>query len=160
MINNKLININNSDDMFYRYKMPIISINHQGKGNGKFTDLTNIVDIANAINIPVKILLQYITISLGTNFKNNIINGHYTQEMILDLIIKFNKVFILCQKCGIPELEPSIEGKKKNSILIVKCSACGEQYELKSDNKLNNKIIDCLKNYYKDNKFIKTNGNV
>ena len=42
----------------------------------------------------------------------------------------------------------------------MKCSACGEQYELTSDNKLNNKIIDSLKNYYKDNNFVKSNGNV
>lgn len=159
-MNNNLININNSNDIFYRYKMPMVSIKHQGKGNGKLTELINIEDITKSINTPTKILLQYITFSLGTNFKNNIINGHYTQEIIMKLIIKFNQVFVLCEKCKIPELEPIIEGKKKNSILIMKCSACGEQYELKSDNKLNNKIIDCLKNYYKDHTFIKTNGNI
>ena len=118
------MNINNSDDMFYRYKMPILQINYIGKGNGKFTCLNNIQDICNSINTTLKILITFLTQSLGTNFKDNNLNGHYTKEELLKLIIQFNKEFIICEKCNIPEIIPCIEGNKKNSKLIYKCSAC------------------------------------
>jgi translation initiation factor 5 len=154
------MNINNSDDIFYRYKMPILNIKHIGKGNGKFTELSNILDISNSINIPNKILMQYITIILGTNFTDNIINGHYNKNQLINIIMNFNKSFVLCKKCNIPEVSPHLEGKKKNIKIFYKCSACGEYYELCSDNKINNKIIGYLINYYKCNDFIKTNGNV
>ena len=32
------MNIDASDDIFYRYKMPNLNINQYGKGNGKFTN--------------------------------------------------------------------------------------------------------------------------
>ena len=154
------MNINDSDDIFYRYKMPILEINQYGKGNGKFTNLVNINDLCNAINTPLKILMVYLTQSLGTNYKETSLNGHYNKYDLINLIIKFNKEFILCQKCNIPELTPSIEGKKKNIKLIYSCSACGEIYEKKTNGKINDKTIDAIINYYKVNEFIKTNGNV
>ena len=140
--------------------MPILEINQYGKGNGKFTNLVNIIDVCNAINTPLKILMVYLTQSLGTNYKETSLNGHYNKDDLINLIIKFNKEFILCQKCNIPELTPSIEGKKKNIKLIYSCSACGEIYEKKSNGKINDKTIDAIINYYKVNEFIKTNGNV
>ena len=154
------MNINDSDDFFYRYKMPILDINQYGKGNGKFTNLVNINDVCNAINTPLKILMVYLTQSLGTNYKETSLNGHYNKDDLINLIIKFNKEFILCQKCNIPELTPSIEGKKKNIKLIYSCSACGEIYEKKTSGKINDKTIDAIINYYKVNQFVKTNGNV
>jgi len=154
------MNIDDSDDMFYRYKMPILDINNYGKGNGKFTILVNILDICNAINTPLKILMIYLTQSLGTNYKETSLNGHYNKNNLIELIIKFNKEFILCQKCNIPELTPSIEGKKKNIKLIYSCSACGEIYEKEPNSKIIGKTLDALINYYKTNEFIKTNGNV
>ena len=154
------MNIDASDDIFYRYKMPILDINQYGKGNGKFTNLVNINDVCNAINTPLKILMVYLTQSLGTNYKETSLNGHYNKDDLINLIIKFNKEFILCQKCNIPELTPSIEGKKKNIKLIYSCSACGEIYEKKTSGKINDKTIDAIINYYKVNQFIKTNGNV
>lgn len=154
------MNIDASDDFFYRYKMPVLEITQYGKGNGKFTNLLNIIDICNAINTPQKILMVYLTQSLGTNYKETSLNGHYNKDDLIDLIIKFNKEFILCQKCNIPELTPNIEGKKKNIKLIYSCSACGERYEKESNGKINGKTLDAIINYYKVNEFIKTNGNV
>lgn len=154
------MNIDTSTDLFYRYKMPILDINHYGKGNGKFTNLSNINELCNSINTPLKILMVYLTQSLGTNYKDTSLNGHYTKNELINLIIKFNKEFVLCQKCNIPELTPSVEGKKKNIKLIYNCSACGEIYQKESNNKINSKTLDAIINYYKTNEFIKTNGNV
>jgi translation initiation factor 2 beta subunit (eIF-2beta)/eIF-5 len=154
------MNIDASDDFFYRYKMPVLEINNYGKGNGKFTNLVNITEICNSINTPLKILMVYLTQSLGTNYKETSLNGHYSKDELINLIIKFNKEFILCQKCNIPELTPTIEGKKKNIKLIYSCSACGEIYEKESNSKINSKTLDAIINYYKVNTFIKTNGNI
>ena len=107
------MNINASDDIFYRYKMPILTISQYGKGNGKFTNLINIREICDSLNTPLKILMVYLTQSLGTNYKDTSLNGHYNKDNLIELILKFNKEFILCQKCNIPELTPSIDGKKK-----------------------------------------------
>ena len=154
------MNIDNSNDIFYRYKMPILDINQYGKGNGKFTNLVNITDICNAINTPLKILMVYLTQYLGTNYKETSLNGHYNKNELINLVIRFNKEFILCQKCNIPELTHCIEGKKKNIKLIFNCSACGETYEKEAHGKINSKTMDAIINYYKVNDFIKTNGNV
>lgn len=154
------MNIDASDDFFYRYKMPVLNIDQFGRGNGKFTNLTNIQEICNSINTPLKILMVYLTQSLGTNYKDTSLNGHYNKNELIDLIIKFNKEFILCEKCNIPELTPNIEGKKRNIKLIYSCSACGEIYEKISNGKINGKTMDAIINYYKVNDFIKTNGNV
>lgn len=154
------MNIDASDDLFYRYKMPVLNIDQYGRGNGKFTNLTNIEDICNSINTPLKILMVYLTQSLGTNYKDTSLNGHYNKNELIDLIIRFNKEFILCEKCNIPELTPNIEGKKRNIKLIYSCSACGEMYEKISNGKINGKTMDAIINYYKVNDFVKTNGNV
>lgn len=154
------MNIDASDDLFYRYKMPVLNIDQYGRGNGKFTNLTNIEDICNSINTPLKILMVYLTQSLGTNYKDTSLNGHYNKNELIDLIIRFNKEFILCEKCNIPELTPNIEGKKRNIKLIYSCSACGEMYEKISNGKINGKTMDAIINYYKVNDFVKTNGNL
>ena len=154
------MNIDASDDFFYRYKMPVLNIDQFGRGNGKFTNLTNIEDICKSINTPLKILMVYLTQSLGTNYKDTSLNGHYNKNELIELIIRFNKEFILCEKCNIPELTPSIEGKKRNIKLIYSCSACGEIYEKISNGKINGKTMDAIINYYKVNDFVKTNGNV
>ena len=133
-----MLNINpNTDDIFYRYKMPKIEIRNAGRGNGSYTFLDNIDKVAEAINTPVIILLNYISKSLGSacNIKKKTINGHYTNDKILEEIYKFISFFVLCEKCSIPEVIPIVKGTKKNKILEMKCSACGETYELKSNSK-------------------------
>lgn len=154
------MNINASDDFFYRYKMPILQIDKIGKGNGKFTKLNNIQEICKSINTPLKILMFYLSQCLGTNYKDINLNGHYSKDDLINIICKFNKDFVICEKCNIPEIEPYLEGKKKNIKLFFKCSACGDQYEKIGSSKLNDKTIDTIINYYKINKYVKTNGNV
>ena len=38
--------------------MPILTISHYGKGNGKFTNLVNIKEICDSLNTPLKILTE------------------------------------------------------------------------------------------------------
>jgi len=68
VIRGQLIEDNKSNDDNYRYKMPPVSIKIGGAGNGIFTIINNIDEIANAINTPSEILYKYISYSLGSAF--------------------------------------------------------------------------------------------
>jgi translation initiation factor 2 beta subunit (eIF-2beta)/eIF-5 len=142
------ININNSDDENYRYKMPKISLTFGGSGNGVFTLLNNIDDISESINTPSEILCKFIAYTLGSSYneKKKTITGQHAniQEIIFDYINNF----VICQTCGIPEISYSlnkISAKKYN--LESKCSACGNISYPKSNNKITEKCIDIINKY-------------
>ena len=81
-----MININNSDDPTFRYKISKINIKLTGKGNGCFTNLTNIETISSQINHNPKTLIKYIGICLGAkvNDEQFWIQGHHNQKIIQD----------------------------------------------------------------------------
>ena len=89
-----MINVNNSNDLFYRYKMEKVNIINKGFGNGLFTIINNLENIAKSINTPLEILYKYIATDLGSNYneKKKSINGHYTQEKIQESIYKYIKI--------------------------------------------------------------------
>jgi hypothetical protein len=74
-----MININNSIDDNYRYKMPKAAIKLGGNGNGIFTTINNIDEISNAINTPPEILYKaWLNISeLIIWFKQLLKDGYY-----------------------------------------------------------------------------------
>jgi translation initiation factor 5 len=52
MTDNKLINIPSKvQDVNYRYKMPKMILKIEGKGNGIKTNITNLVDVAEALRL-------------------------------------------------------------------------------------------------------------
>jgi translation initiation factor 5 len=147
-----MININKSDDMFYRYKMPSINIKLGGTGNGMFTIINNMDEIAKAINTPPEIVYKFISYTLGSayNEKKKSLTGHHNnlQEIIFDYINNF----VICEHCGIPELSYSLNKKsKKNIKLICYCSACGNLNNLRNNNKINDKCIDTIIKYLNSN---------
>jgi hypothetical protein len=42
----------------------------------------------------------------------------------------------------------------------MKCSACGESYELIGNNKYNDKLVDSMIKYYTNNEFVANKGNM
>ena len=139
------MNINpDTEDINYRYKMPKLEVRLAGRGNGSYTFLDNIEEVAQAINTPVQILLNFITRSIGSNYNldKKTITGHYKFDIIIEQIYNYIKFFVMCKKCSIPEVIPMVSGTKKKKILEFKCSACGEQYQLNSKSKLQDKTID------------------
>jgi len=157
-----MININNSTDINYRYQMPKVSVKFSGNGNGKYTIINNMNDIANAINSPPEIIYKYISYSCGSayNEKDNSINGHH--KNIQNIIFDYINNFVICSTCNIPELNYYLEKKSsKKYNLICKCSACGTIQTLKNNSKLNNKCIDTINKYLlKENEWITTNGSM
>lgn len=157
-----MLNINNSEDISYRYQMAKISIKHGGNGNGKYTTLNNIDDIAQSLNAPSEIICKFISFSCGSSYneKDKSITGHHTN--IQNIIFDYINNFVICPSCNIPELIyylEKISSKKYN--LICKCSACGNINKLKNSNKINEKCIDTIIKYLiRENNWINTNGNM
>jgi translation initiation factor 5 len=154
-----MINVNNSDDLFYRYKMEKVNITNKGFGNGLFTIINNLENIAKSINTPVEILYKYIANDLGSNYneKKKSMNGNHTQEKIQESIYKYINDFVICNKCGIPEVNYFLENKN----IEAKCSACGTLNEIKNNNKINQKNVDIILKYLEKNKvWLRTKGNM
>lgn len=154
---NLLININNSQDPSFRYKIHKINISLTGKGNGCFTHLENIKTISKEINHNPTTLLKYIGYSLGAkiNEDNFWIQGHHQIDTIQKAIFDFIKVYVLCTKCSVPELQFNTTQNKKNNIINTHCLGCGHDDIIESNllNKPNKKIFDKIINDINNNFF-------
>jgi translation initiation factor 5 len=149
------LNINReNNDPFYRYKMEKISITFEGKG--KQTKLNNLINISKNINIPVSIILKYLgkSFSIQSNESSLSLNGHLKESNIQEKIYEMIDFFVLCKKCNIPEI--SYELDKKN--IKCSCSACGSNYNLESNKKLESKVIEFMKIYIAKNGSIINNN--
>jgi translation initiation factor 5 len=155
-----MLNINNSDDISYRYQMPRVSIKYGGSGNGKNTIINNMEEIALSLNTPPEIIYKFISFSCGSayNEKNNSINGHHNN--IQSIIFDYINNFVICSICGIPELNYYLEKiTAKKSNLVCKCSACGNINKIIDNTKINEKCIDTIIKYLnKNNNWINTSG--
>jgi translation initiation factor 5 len=150
-----MININNLDDPFYRYKMPEVNL----KNNNNKTIIINIEKISLYINTPCEILIKYISYILGTNYNNkdNSFNGLYNKDKIQEIIYDYINEFVICKNCNIPELLYSnIKISSKKTKLNSICSACGKI----NDNFNDDKIIFLIINYLlkNNNEWIKNKG--
>jgi translation initiation factor 2 beta subunit (eIF-2beta)/eIF-5 len=157
------LNINGKiTDNFYRYKMDKIAITQTGRGGNCHTVLDNLDKISNQINTAPELLLQYIGMILGCNANNashiSLLKGHYTVDKIQETIYQFINFATLCQKCTIPELVPTVIKDGKILSLMMRCSACGQIYELKGNNKNNDKLIDNIIKYYTNKQFVANKG--
>lgn len=154
-----MININSSNDIFYRYKMEKVNIMNKGNGNGLYTIINNLENIAKTINTPEEILYKYIATSVGSNYndKKKSINGSHTQDKIQESIYNYINDFVICSNCSIPEIIFVLN----NNILESKCSACGNINKIKIKSKINQKIIDIIHKYLNRNKiWIVSYGNI
>lgn len=139
------LNINpDTDDPFYRYKMPPLVAKKEGRGNGKKTIITNVTDLGASLARPATYLTKYFGCVLGAGTSWNIeqdryqINGYYEQPDLQQKLFDFIREFVLCYSCSNPETVLSIKENKVYS----KCKACGHQGFLKNQgHKLNNYIL-------------------
>lgn len=140
------LNINpDTDDPFYRYKMPPLVAKKEGRGNGKKTILPNVMELGAALSRPPTYITKYFGCVLGAGTSWNIeqeryqVNGYYEQPDLQDKLFGFIREFVLCPSCGNPETVLSIREQKVYS----KCKACGTQGFLKNQgHKLNNFILN------------------
>lgn len=150
-----MINIKNIKDDNFRYKMNSIEIIHTS--NNCFTILTNLQIISKQLNHNPKTILKFISLNLGCkdNFEKMALTGIFEIDKIQKIIYQFIDLFVLCQKCSIPELKYSNNSKKKLSIIETNCLGCGFtdsiiSNQLSKNNKkiLDKIIIDINNNYF------------
>ncbi|XP_059283838.1 eukaryotic translation initiation factor 5-like [Lycium ferocissimum] len=122
------IGAGNSDDAFYRYKMPRMITKIEGRGNGIKTNVVNMVDIAKALARPPSYTTKFFGNELGAQSKFDektgtaLVNGAHETPKLAGLLENFIKKYVQCYGCGNPETEVLIT---KNQMIQLKCAACG-----------------------------------
>ncbi|CAF1348043.1 unnamed protein product [Didymodactylos carnosus] len=128
-----MINVNrNTNDMFYRYKMPKLVAKIEGTGNGIKTVIVNMTQIAKALSRPPTYVTKYFGCELGAQVQmiakddRYIVNGAHDAEKLQNLLDGFIKRFVLCPSCDNPETQLSFRNRNGGEIRQV-CIACGHQ---------------------------------
>lgn len=128
-----MINVNRqTNDMFYRYKMPKLLAKVEGTGNGIKTVLVNATAIAKALNRPPTYVTKFFGCELGAQVQMNakedryIVNGAHDCEKLQNLLDGFIKRFVLCPNCDNPETKLSFRKRNGGEVHQV-CAACGHQ---------------------------------
>jgi len=106
----------------------------------------NIVEVAKHLHTEPSYATKFFGMEVGAvsqfDTKRNvgIVNGvHQTQEL-QKMLKKFIREFILCQNCGLPELQFKVHQKK--NVLLQKCASCGWKGSNASGHKVKSYIIN------------------
>ncbi|KAL5997963.1 Eukaryotic translation initiation factor 5A-1 [Asimina triloba] len=138
------IGASNSDDAFYRYKMPKMITKIEGWGNGIKTNVVNMVDIAKALARPAAYTTKYFGCELGAQSKFDektgisLVNGAHDTAKLAALLENFIKKYVQCYGCGNPETEIIIT---KAQMITLKCAACGYVSDVDMRDKLTTFIL-------------------
>ena len=54
------------NDLNFRYKMPVMHLKIESKGNGIKTNIENLADVSKALNVPIEYPLKYMSFNKGT----------------------------------------------------------------------------------------------
>ncbi|KAK9272906.1 hypothetical protein L1049_003285 [Liquidambar formosana] len=134
----------NSDDAFYRYKMPRMITKIEGRGNGIKTNIVNMVDIAKALARPASYTTKFFGCELGAQSKFDektgvsLVNGAHDTAKLAGLLEIFIKKYVQCYGCGNPETEVIIT---KTQMIQLKCAACGFVSDVDMRDKLTTFIL-------------------
>ncbi|KAK6277394.1 hypothetical protein POUND7_017717 [Theobroma cacao] len=134
----------NSDDAFYRYKMPKMITKIEGRGNGIKTNVVNMVEIAKALARPASYTTKYFGCELGAQSKfdektgTSLVNGAHDTAKLAGLLENFIKKYVQCYGCGNPETEIIIT---KMQMITLKCAACGFVSDVDMRDKLTTFIL-------------------
>ncbi|KVI02781.1 eukaryotic translation initiation factor 5-like [Cynara cardunculus var. scolymus] len=138
------IGAGNSDDAFYRYKMPKMITKIEGRGNGIKTNIVNMVDVAKALARPPSYTTKYFGCELGAQSKFDektgvsLVNGAHDTAKLAGLLENFIKKYVQCYGCGNPETEVLIT---KTQMVQLKCAACGFISDVDMRDKLTSFIL-------------------
>lgn len=120
--NEGMLNVNESDDPFYRYKMEKLYVITTDTKGGT-TIIRNIQTVSKAIYRTASDLKSFYSKHLGLNasVKNDelYIPGRFAQETLQKALQHYINNYILCSKCKSPETH---HNKNKTAYT---CSACG-----------------------------------
>lgn len=126
-----MLNIDCSEiDTFYRYKMPAPVLRVEGGGKYFKTFILNLNEISTSLNVKEVYLGKFIALELGVSSGKDhgysFYRGTHSLVAIQMLITNFIEIFVLCDKCRLPEL--SLSAKKTH--LFQSCRSCGNKFEI------------------------------
>lgn len=156
-----MLNINGKPDSNYRYKMPPIKCSISGKGNGIQTTINNIADVCKYLNQPPIIILKFLSSFYGAILIEDklTITGSYTEDELQKALQVYINKFIICPKCGVPEIIPMIKKEsKKSSQLEAKCSSCGTLSTIGCNSKIESKTAEIIIKYLEKNEWSVNKG--
>ncbi|WFD22028.1 eukaryotic translation initiation factor 5 [Malassezia equina] len=109
------------DDKFYRYRMPLLEIKIEGRGNGIKTVVPNMSDIAH----PTKYFGSELGAQTVIDEKSDryIVNGAHDAARLRELLDGFIDKFVLCGECKNPETDLKI----RDGDILRDCKACGKR---------------------------------
>jgi len=125
-----------NEDVFYRYKMPVLETKIEGGGRGTKTLLINLQNISKALNRPTSTILKYFGYELGTSTQiikrdnKYILNGVHDKLILKGLLHKFISQYVICPNCDNPETHIVVI---KTSINLF-CKTCGNTSKLNNNN--------------------------
>mmetsp|Transcript_21419 Transcript_21419/g.34299 ORF Transcript_21419/g.34299 Transcript_21419/m.34299 type:complete len:361 (+) Transcript_21419:386-1468(+) len=134
----KRVNMNGSQDPYYRYTMPCISVKVEGTTKMIKSVLVNIDEVCRAVGRPPDYMITYLGQELSANSKiekdtcKAYVTGNFEERKVQELIFKFITDTVTCEKCKNPETTCNIEGKKKSMSLYLTCKGCGGRTDLNS----------------------------
>mmetsp|Transcript_49 Transcript_49/g.136 ORF Transcript_49/g.136 Transcript_49/m.136 type:complete len:277 (-) Transcript_49:108-938(-) len=138
MASKNVVNMNGSDDPFYRYTMPAVQTKVEGTTKMIKTILTNIDDLSASIARPVDYIVTYFGQELSANSKVDTktqkayVTGHMKLEDLQAACFKFIREHVLCKHCGNPETIVNVVGKGKKKDVVLLCKGCGGKTTLDS----------------------------
>jgi len=126
------------NDPSYRYQIDYPAFSITGKHGNKTTWFENSESYGKSINRPSDYFTKYVGYKLGCSSKFDkekncqSFKGEYSMDSIIDHLIEFNKIFVLCMDCDYPDTKLKLNNKK---ILSIECEACGKENIIKSNDK-------------------------
>lgn len=134
------MNISNTqEDTFFRYKMPIIEIKYEGKGNKSKTILLNLNDISQSLERKPEEILNFFKLKFNTSINEKIfsITGNFDIKLLNSCLMEYINFYVICKNCSNPETMYSIH----KEYIKIKCKACGCTSKIENVNKFTNYII-------------------
>lgn len=130
-------------DPNYRYQMPALQTRIEGKGINIHTTLLNLGPVAKSMRISKEYILKFFgyELSIQVNEKGAEIylNGEIPEDDVLKVLDKFIDKYILCAKCGVPEMFISSNAEK--TALTGHCYVCGFTTQIDKVHKLSGYIL-------------------
>jgi translation initiation factor 5 len=126
----KTINIDGSEDPFYRYKMRQLYFQVVGRGKMIKTVLLNVDDVAKDLKIPPQYMTAYLGYEIGAKTKYDSkkpdrerasVSGEYESAQLSTIVKKFIQDMILCEYCKLPEVTLTV----KDGSIVNTCRSCG-----------------------------------
>ena len=97
----------------------------EGETDGAFTRLTNLPEIATALDREAEHLFSYLQSQLGTNGQFDgqqaRYNGSFSVRDFDTAIDEYVAEYVLCSECGLPDTKLAVE----NGTQMLRCTACG-----------------------------------